>query len=135
MSDPGVITLTRQIPAATASVWAALTDPSLVARWWATGDVRPIVGHEFTLDMGPFGQQRCEVLEVQPESRFVFKFGVDKLGTTVSWALDAVDGGTLLSFEHAGFDLDSPLGQTAFQGMRAGWPSILARLEAVIVAE
>ena len=35
-----------------AAVWRALTDPALHARWWAAGDVRPVVGHRFTLDMG-----------------------------------------------------------------------------------
>ncbi|UQU65832.1 SRPBCC domain-containing protein [Couchioplanes caeruleus] len=47
-------------------VWRALTEPELLARWWATGDIKPIVGHRFTLDMGSWGQQPCEVLEVEP---------------------------------------------------------------------
>ena len=36
----------------TSAVWRALTDPELIARWWAPGDVRPVVGHRFELDMG-----------------------------------------------------------------------------------
>ena len=39
-----------------------------------------------------------------------------------------------LSLEHRGFDLDSPLGKTAFQGMEAGWPKVLARIAPVLSA-
>jgi hypothetical protein len=31
---------------------------------------------------------------------------------------------------HDGFNLDSPLGRRAFEGMKPGWPAVLARLEA-----
>jgi uncharacterized protein YndB with AHSA1/START domain len=41
-----------------AAVWRALTEPEALARWWAAGDIKPIVGHRFTLDMGPRGQQQ-----------------------------------------------------------------------------
>jgi uncharacterized protein YndB with AHSA1/START domain len=61
MIEPGTIHLEQYIDHPPAKVWKALTDPTLIARWWAPGDVRPIVGHRFTLDMGqPFGKQPCE---------------------------------------------------------------------------
>ena len=84
-----------------AAVWRVLTDPRLHAKWWAAGDVRPEVGHRFTLDMGSWGQQPCEVLEVEPERLFL---------------------------EHAGFDPDSPLAQKALIGMGNGWPGLLRRI-------
>jgi hypothetical protein len=34
--------------------------------------------------------------------------------------------------EHAGFDLDSPLGRTAYDGMGQGWPHVLDRLAKVL---
>jgi hypothetical protein len=40
--------------------------------------------------------------------------------------------GTRLSLEHAGFDLDSPLGKTAFEGMGRGWPGVIARIDAAL---
>jgi len=43
------------IPHPPAAVWRALTDPDLLARWWAAGEVKPVVGHRFTLDMGNWG--------------------------------------------------------------------------------
>ncbi len=129
MIEPGLIQLTQFIPHPPANVWAALTDPVLHAKWWAAGDVRPIVGHRFTLDMGPWGQQPCEVLAVEPEKLLSFSFAPGTLNTIITWRLQPEGEGTRLSLEHKGFDLDSPLGKAAFQGMGGGWPQVLARIE------
>jgi hypothetical protein len=34
----------------------------------------------------------------------------------------------LLTLEHRGFDLDTPMGKAAFNGMGGGWPKILAKI-------
>ena len=34
------------LPHPPALVWRAITDPELQARWWAPGDVRPVVGQQ-----------------------------------------------------------------------------------------
>ena len=116
-------------------VWQALTDPVLHAQWWAPGDVRPVVGHRFTLDMGPaFGQQTCEVLAVENERLFSYAFAPGTLNTTITWRLQPQSSGTRLFLEQAGFDLDSPLGKLAFNGMSAGWPNILTRIEPLLSA-
>ncbi|GAB2725441.1 SRPBCC domain-containing protein [Kitasatospora kifunensis] len=115
-------------------VWKALTDPDLHARWWAAGDVRPVVGHRFTLDMGPWGQQACEVLAVEPERLLRYSFAPGSLDTTITWQLHPEGAGTRLFLEHAGFDLDSPLGKAAFEGMGRGWPDVLGRIEPALAA-
>lgn len=115
-----------------AAVWRALTDPALHARWWAAGDVRPVVGHRFSLDMGKWGQQACEVVEVQPERLIRYRFATGTLDTTISWQLTAVADGTRLTLIHEGFDLDSPMAKQAFEGMKPGWPGILQRLGIVL---
>ncbi len=116
-------------------VWRALTDPALHAQWWAAGDVRPVVGHRFTLDMGPtFGQQPCEVLAVENEQLFSYAFASGTLNTTITWRLQPENNGTRLFLEQAGFDLDSPPGKMAFNGMSAGWPNILTRIEPLLSA-
>jgi uncharacterized protein YndB with AHSA1/START domain len=116
-----------------ARVWQALTDQALLAQWWAAGDVRPVVGHRFTLDMGPnFGQQVCEVLAVETERLFSYAFAPGVLNTTITWRLQPEGNGTRLFLEHTGFDLDSPIGPMAFNGMAAGWPNILTRIEPVL---
>lgn len=59
MIKPGIIQLEQFIEHPPSKVWKALTDPALHAKWWAAGDVKPVVGHRFTLDMGPqFGKQQ-----------------------------------------------------------------------------
>jgi len=62
MTEPGLIRCDQFIACPPETVWQALTDPELHARWWAGGDVRAEVGHRFTLDMGARGQQRCQVI-------------------------------------------------------------------------
>lgn len=115
-------------------VWAALTQPALLAQWWAPGDVQPVVGHRFTLDMGPFGVQACQVTTVDPHRLFRYNFAVGQLDTTIAWQLEPQGAGTRLVLEHAGFDLHSPMGRTAFDGMQAGWPRVLQRLQQLLAA-
>jgi uncharacterized protein YndB with AHSA1/START domain len=38
-----------------ARVWRTITEPALLARWWAPGDIAPRVGHRFQLDMPGWG--------------------------------------------------------------------------------
>lgn len=135
MGEPGIIRLTQHIGFPPDQVWAALTDPALVERWWAKGDIRPVVGHRFTLDMGAFGQQSCRVLSVRPNKEFSYSFGEGMLDTTITWTLEGEAGGTVLTLTHAGFDLASPMGGQAYQGMSGGWPQLLPRIEAVLTEQ
>lgn len=128
MSAPDRIVLSHTYRQGPAAVWRALTDPAVHARWWAVGDVRAEVGHRFTLDMGGFGQQRCEVIAVEPERLLRYRFAEGVLDTTITWTLHAEGTGTRLELCHEGFDLDSPMGRQALNGMSKGWPGILARL-------
>ena len=79
------------------------------------------------------GQQPCEVLAVELERLLAYSFAPGTLNTTITWRLQAEGEGTRLSLEHSGFDLDSPLGKTAFQGMGSGWPNVLACIEPAIM--
>jgi uncharacterized protein YndB with AHSA1/START domain len=132
MTEPGVIRLSQFINHPPAKVWQALTDPRLHARWWAAGDVKAVVGHCFTLDMGPWGNQPCEVIAVEPERLLKYSFAPGTLDTTITWRLEPEKGGTRLSLEQTGFDLDSPLGKSAFDGLGSGWPKVLARIATAI---
>lgn len=126
------IRLERRLPHPAAAVWAALTTPDLLARWWAPGDIAPVVGHRFTMDMGAWGQQQCEVLAVEPGTLISFLFSEGQLDTTVTWRLEAAEDGTVLYLEHEGFRLDTPMGQQAFEGMGNGWPGLLSRIDGVL---
>ncbi|HET6764482.1 MAG TPA: SRPBCC domain-containing protein [Longimicrobiaceae bacterium] len=129
MTAPGTIHLRQHVPHPPERVWAALTEPELHARWWAAGDVRPVVGHRFTLDMGPWGKQECEVLAVEPGRMISYTFAPGTLDTVITWQIEPEGDGTRLTLDHAGFDLDSPLGKQAFEGMGGGWPRVMAGID------
>jgi uncharacterized protein YndB with AHSA1/START domain len=134
MKELAFIELDRVYSHAPSAVWKALTDPELHAKWWAAGDVRPIVGHRFELDMGQWGKQPCEVLEVEHERLFKYRFAAGRMDTIISWRLAAEGTGTRLILRHEGFDLDSPMAKMAFEGMKNGWPSVLGRLGDALAA-
>jgi len=132
MSKPAIIEVDHWFPHAPAAVWKALTDPALHARWWAAGDVRPVVGHRFDLDMGQWGKQPCEVVQVESERLLKYKYGIGTLNTFITWRLAAEGAGTRLKLIHEGFDMDSPMGRMAFEGMGAGWPKLVAHIATVL---
>jgi uncharacterized protein YndB with AHSA1/START domain len=132
MKEQGTIEVEHVYAHPPASVWKALTDPELHARWWAAGDVRPIVGHRFELDMGKWGMQRCEVIAVETERLFRYRFAIGSLDTIITWRLLPEGTGTRLKLSHEGFDLDSPMGRQALEGMKPGWPKVLAAIERVL---
>jgi uncharacterized protein YndB with AHSA1/START domain len=132
MSDDR-IELDEYIARPPAEVWRALTDPELHAQWWAAGDVRPEVGHRFTLDMGSWGRQECEVLTVEPERVFAYTFTGGGLDTTLTWRLEPEGRGTRLFLVHNGFDPATEAGRTARGGMGRGWPALLRRIETLPV--
>ncbi|QPP06277.1 SRPBCC domain-containing protein [Streptomyces bathyalis] len=132
MNENNTITCEKFLPHPPAAVWNALTDPELHARWWAAGDIKPVAGHRFTLDMGHFGSQACEVTEVDDQRLLAYRFAEGSLDTTITWTLHPEGKGTRLVLTHAGFDLDSPMGRQAFDGMGKGWPGLLNRLGSVL---
>ncbi len=74
------------------------------------------------------------MLTVEPERLFRYSFASGTLDTTITWRLQSEGTGTRLFLEHAGFDLDSPLGKAAVEGMGNGWPGLLRRIESVLGA-
>ena len=132
MTELQTIQLDHVYPFPPSRVWQALTNPQLHARWWAAGDVRPIVGHRFDLDMGKWGKQACEVLEVEHERLLKYRFAAGTLDTIITWRLLPEGTGTRLSLTHEGFNLSTPMGRQALEGMAPGWPRVLARLQTVL---
>jgi uncharacterized protein YndB with AHSA1/START domain len=112
-----------------AAVWRALTEPDLHAKWWVAGDLKPVVGHRFTLDMGSrWGHQACEVLEVEDERLLRYTFAEGVLDTTITWRLEPEGTGTRLFLVHDGFEP----GSEALIGMGSGWPRLLANVVVAI---
>lgn len=132
MKNHGTIRVEHVYKQPPARIWRAITDPEMVARWWARGDVRAEVGHRFDMDMGPWGMQPCEVLAVEPEKLFRYSFAKPTLDTIITFELFPEGTGTRLVLTHEGFDLDSPMTKRAFEGMKPGWPGILAKIETTL---
>lgn len=116
-----------------ARVWQALTDSDEIAEWMYPNDFKPVVGHRFTLQVPSRpefdGTVKGEVVECKPETTLRFTWeGGDVVGTTVSHELVPTEDGTLLRFEHTGFDLDASWGEQALHGAEYGWNMMLGRL-------
>ena len=102
-------------------VWRALTDPALLVRWLMPGDLRPIVGHRFTLDVSGRGPTHCEILAVQPERLLRMSWRNGPLDTMVTWRLEPEGTGTRLFIVQTGFELNNPAQRSAYHAMSAGW--------------
>ena len=125
-----MISVDQFIAAPPAKVWRALTEPELLARWWAAGDIAATVGHRFHLEMPGWGAVPCEVVEVEPERRFVYTFTEN---WTLVWRLVPEGAGTRLFLDHSGFDLDDKRSRDAFERMGPGWrDTVLPRLADVV---
>lgn len=125
--------LTQHVPAPVDRAWEAISTADGVARWWAPGDLRAEVGHEFTLDMGSWGQTRCVVTEVDEPTRLAYVFDPDGMGWTMTWTLTPEGDGTLVRLVQSGFDLDDQQHAFAYEAMGSGWrEQILPRLAQVL---
>lgn len=126
--QPGRIRQEINLRHAPAKVWRFLTEPDLVAKWWAVCDIAPEVGRDFQFDMGKWGIAHCKVVAVEPGRKLSYLFGSGGLDTTITWTLRPEGEGTVLELVQDGFDLESPLAKAAFEGMSNGWPVVLERL-------
>ena len=110
-------------------VWEAITTPEGLAAWWVPGNIAPVVGHRFLLEMPGWGNVSCEVVEVDEPHRLAYTFG----DWTLTWILVAEGAGTRVLLEHTGFDLDRPADRFAFENMGPGWrDDVLPRLAALV---
>jgi uncharacterized protein YndB with AHSA1/START domain len=147
-----VVRLERTIAAPPAMVYRAWLDPNLLRRWLAPGglevtraEVDERVGGRFRIwqaDAGTHvGGFECELLELVPNERIVYRWGFvgpertdgpayDSLLTvTLS---DAPDGGTVLTLVHERLDdLAAALPQMA-DNVEPGWTSALDKLTALL---
>jgi uncharacterized protein YndB with AHSA1/START domain len=109
------IHIVRDYPHAPETIWRALTDPSLVPRWTATGrggkpvGFAPVVGTRFRFVGKPLpgwsGVVECEVLEVREPFllRYTWSGGDDDDLSTVTNLLEPHAGGTRFTWDHTGF--------------------------------
>ncbi|WEK47934.1 MAG: SRPBCC domain-containing protein [Candidatus Andeanibacterium colombiense] len=137
---PAEIVVEDVFPHSAETLWKALTDGALMARWIMepTG-FAPIPGTRFTFQTTPGGAWdgtiHCEVREAIPNRLLSYSWTSghpsiedgygSPLDTQVTFTLTPSDGGTRLRMVHSGFQ---PRNHSAYEGMSKGWPTVLGRL-------
>jgi uncharacterized protein YndB with AHSA1/START domain len=85
-------------------VWAAVSTAEGIAAWFMPpSNFEPVVGHEFELQAGPFGNSPCKVTDVNPPSRLSFNWGKD---WTLTFELSELGEQTEFTLIHGGWDID-----------------------------
>ena len=132
------VTIVRRIKAPPAKVYAALTEPELMTRWWgpdsgptlsAEADVRP--GGRFSVVFrllnGETHNPTGVYQEVVPEKKLVFTWewpGSPERESRVTFLLEPFDGGTELTLIHERLPDDA-----ARKSHEAGWRGFLDKLQ------
>jgi len=115
-------------------VWAAITEPEQIARWFGTGaelDLRP--GGEGTLSWEDLGVTTSITVEtVDRPSRFAYRWQSNRGGPTtlVEFRLEEIQDGTRLTLVESGF---GRLGEESRQGNEYGWDAELGDLRAYLL--
>ncbi|MET0341035.1 MAG: SRPBCC domain-containing protein [Polyangiales bacterium] len=137
----GTILATVEIAATRERVFRALTDPKEVVRWWGSPETYQTT--EWTSELREGGAFRArgrgadgnafevvgEYLVVEPPHKLVHTWRADWDGsevTTVTFVLDATQGGTRVTLRHEGFG-GRPESCSAHG---AGWEMVLSWLDA-----
>ena len=135
------IRIVRDYPHPPAKVWRALTDPTLIALWAMRPEgFAPEVGNRSRFcgkpQPGWRGFVECEVLEVREREYLRYSWiGNDgDRPTYVSYRLEPHEGGTRLTFEHAGFEGIGGF-LLAKLMMGPGWRKMLSKRVPVLLAD
>lgn len=109
-------------------VWKAVATAEGIAAWWMPSTFEPILGHEFILHAGSFGDSPCKVTELDPPYRLSFNWGKD---WNLAFELKELEAGkTEFTLIHAGWSPDkvTEFGQphTVIRDhMAGGWDAIV----------
>lgn len=108
-------------------VWNAVATAEGIASWWMPSTFEPILGKEFILHAGDFGDSPCKVTELDPPNRLGFDWGKD---WHLTFELKNVNGKTEFTLIHSGWDAEkaTEFGQphSIVRGfMDSGWEKIV----------
>jgi uncharacterized protein YndB with AHSA1/START domain len=150
--DRQVVRISRTIPATPHQVYRAWLDPELIRRWMAPGtfeaarvEVDERIGGRYQVwhaDAGTsVGGFECEILELIPDRRIVWRWGFAGPNRTEGQVYDSrlhitlhetSDGGTMLELVHEQLDdLAAALPKVA-EKVGDGWGMVLAELSDVL---
>jgi uncharacterized protein YndB with AHSA1/START domain len=118
-------------------VWAAVTEPDQLVRWFPTlsaeVDLRPGGTMRFVWEQG---RDEAVIDEIEAPTRFVFRWrpaGLDRPYTTVRITLEEVEGGTRVTLTESGFaSLPDEIHLQSYEGNLHGWAEELEELRALL---
>jgi uncharacterized protein YndB with AHSA1/START domain len=84
-------------------VWKAVATSEGIAAWWMPNTFEPVLGKEFILHAGPFGDSPCKVTELEPPVRLGFDWGEE---WHLAFELRAVGEQTEFTLIHSGWDAE-----------------------------
>src|ERR1700730_8196260 len=82
-------------------VWEAVSTSEGIGAWFMPNNFKPILGYDFVLHAGQYGDSHCKVTELDPPNRLVFSWGRDWY---VSFVLNELDGKTEFTLIHSGWE-------------------------------
>jgi len=108
-------------------VWKAVSTAEGIAAWWMPSTFEAVLGKEFVLHAGPFGDSPCKITELDPPNRVGFDWGKD---WHLTFELKQVADKTEFTLIHSGWDAEkvTEFGQphTVVRGMMdGGWVKIV----------
>jgi uncharacterized protein YndB with AHSA1/START domain len=109
-------------------VWKAVATSEGLAVWWMANNFEPILGHEFVLHAGNYGDSPCKVVEINPPYLLRFAWGKD---WQLAFELRELGQQTELTLIHSGWDSEkvTEFGQPhpSIRGfMESGWGNLAA---------
>ncbi|WP_239626904.1 SRPBCC domain-containing protein [Paenibacillus sp. H1-7] len=115
-------------------VWSAVATADGIGAWFMPNNFEPVLGYEFHLKAGPFGDSPCKVTELDPPTRLSFTWGKD---WTLTFELTELEGKTEFTLIHSGWDIDkvTEFGEThqvVHERMSNGWIGIVQKLRTII---
>jgi len=125
--DPGTVALTLPLNTPAAEVWRALTDPTLIARWFGTLNGALALGQRARLDFGDGDFFDLETLRCDPPQLLEYSWRFLGIGPldTITWHIAPLGSGCLVTV------LDSEPGRTyqSARELKEGWLDFTQRLE------
>lgn len=143
-AEPRQIMIEEDFPNRADTLWRALTEGPLVARWLGMEPqgFKSTPGTRFTYRTDPAGAWdgtiHCEVLDAVPERRLAYSWRGGHAGnvgygapldTVVTMTLEPIATGTRLRLVHSGFRL--PRNANAYSAMSKGWAGCAVRMHDV----
>ncbi|WP_409293487.1 SRPBCC family protein [Peribacillus sp. SCS-37] len=101
-------------------VWRAVSTSAGLAAWWMDNTMEPVLGHEFVLHTGQFGDSPCKITQLEPPNRIGFDW--DKEWHLTFELKETEEGETEFTLIHSGWNADKLKIREIMDG---GWEKIV----------